>query len=109
MRAKYKLKHKLPLPPHFKHIYNLFCSLDSFFNLLKHKRNAVWQVDFTTISKMIENSLRRNFKESHFKQIMNVIPDLFIYKWDKYKGEIELFIEIPKYIEEMLNGEKYDK
>ena len=76
---------------------------------MKRKRNGCWQVNFTVLSHMIENSLQRNFKESHFRQIMTVIPDFFIYKWDKYKGEIELFIEIPNYIEKKLNSEPYDE
>jgi hypothetical protein len=62
----------------------------------------VWQVNFTCLSKMIENSLHRNFKEFHFQQILKVIDGFFIYKWDKYKGNDELFIEIPNYIDSKL-------
>jgi hypothetical protein len=42
-RQIYKIKHKLQLPSHFKHLFNLFTQVDIYLNLLK-RRKGVWQV-----------------------------------------------------------------
>jgi hypothetical protein len=65
MRSKHRITHKLPLPGHFRHIYNLFCQLDTNLNLLK-SRKGVWQCKFSELSKMTEGSFHKSFKESHF-------------------------------------------
>jgi len=99
MRKKYKLQTKLNLPTHFKHIYNLFCSLDTYLNLLKRRRGeGVWTVTHSELSKMIEHSLGRNFKYSHYQQILTVCPLFFIDKWEHKHNKLELLIEIPNNI-----------
>lgn len=95
MRQRYRLQHKLQLPSHFKHIFNLFCQLDTYLNLLKRRRGVTWQVTLAEISRMIELSLKRNFRISHFQQILTVCPNFFIHKWDTKQGKVELYIEIP--------------
>lgn len=66
MRQKYRILHKLPLPTHMKHIFNLFCQLDTYLNLLKRRRQTTWQVTHSELQKMIEHSMLRNFKIPHF-------------------------------------------
>jgi hypothetical protein len=102
MRQRYKLAHKLPLPSHFRNMYNLFCSLDNYISLLKHRRQMVWKVTHSEISKMIEHSLARNFKLSHFQQILTVCPNFFIHKWELRQGKAELLIEIPANVKRIL-------
>lgn len=105
MRQKYRIAHKLPLPSAMKHLFNLFCQLDTYLNLLKRRRQATWQVTHTELQKMIEHSLRRNFKISQFCQILTVCPNFFIHKWEMKHGKSELFLEIPGHINEILNCE----
>ena len=105
MRDKYKLKNKLPLPQHMKHLYNLFGALDTYLNLLKRRRGGEWQVTYSDLSPMIEHSFHRNFREEHFCKILTVCPNFFIHKWEQKKGKLELFIEIPVEIIEILSGE----
>jgi len=102
MRQRYRLAHKLPLPSHYRNLYNLFCSLDSYINMLKHRKRGVWQVTHTELSKMIEHSIFRNFKLSHFQQILTVCPNFFIHKWELRQGKAELLIEIPENVKRTL-------
>ena len=55
---------------------------------------------------MIEKSTGKQFRESHFCQIMTLVPDFFIHKWQMRKGKMELIIEVPENIEEIVA--KYD-
>jgi hypothetical protein len=60
------------------------------------------------MSQMIEKSMARNFKLSHFQQILGVCPDFFIHKWEQRKGNMELLIEIPARVVEMSKNEPFE-
>ena len=59
----------------------------------------------TEISKMIEHTIFRNFKLSHFQQILTVCPNFFIHKWELRQGKAELLIEIPLNVKKILEDE----
>lgn len=105
MREKHKLRNKLPLPSHMKHLYNLFCSLDTYLSLLKRRRLGEWQVTLSDLSQMVEHSLHRNFREEHFCRILTVCPEFFVHKWEMKNQRMELYIEVPAEIIQILEGE----
>jgi hypothetical protein len=66
MRSNQRIEHKLPLPSHLRHLFNLFQQLEANLNLLK-ARKGTWQCTLGELSKMIEASFHKSFRESHFK------------------------------------------
>lgn len=81
MRSKHRITHKLPLPSHLRHLFNLFSQLEANLNLLK-VRKGKWQCKFSELSKMIEGSFHKSFRESHFKQILTVCSWFYIHRWE---------------------------
>ena len=54
---------------------------------------------------MIESSYNRNFKESHFRQFLSVVPGFYIHKWEMIKGRLMLLIELPEDMHEQMDDE----
>lgn len=109
MRSKHRITHKLPLPSHLRHLFNLFQQLETNLNLLKARKGR-WQCKLSELSKMIEGSFHKSFRESHFRQILTVCNWFYIHRWETKGGKIELMIDIPANIKSMLllepNGEQ---
>lgn len=109
LRQKWNLhqNHKLSLPGHMRHLYNLFHTLDMYLNMMKGKRGQVW-ISHTELAKMIENSMKRNFTIAQFQQLLNVCPKFWLHKWVLIKGKIELMIEVPENAGEILYEDYVD-
>jgi hypothetical protein len=58
---------------------------------------------------MIEHSLYRNFKLSHFQQILTVCSNFFIHKWELRQGKAELLLEIPTNARKIADNEPYSE
>lgn len=68
MRSKHKLnrQHKLNIPGHMRHIYNLFHNLDLNLNMLKSRRQKCWYAH-SEMQHMIEKTMKRNFTIAQFQ------------------------------------------
>ena len=60
------------------------------------------------MSQMIAQSLGKTFKEKHFRRILNLVPGFYIHKWQMKKGKMELMIDIPQNVNELLEDENLD-
>jgi len=68
-------------------------------------RKGIWQCKLSELSKMIERSFHKSFRESHFRQILTVCSYFYIHRWEIKGGKIELLIDIPAKIKDLLDDE----
>ena len=98
----------LKLPEHFNHLLKLFQQFET--NLRLHRnRHDVWTASLETMSAMIEESYKRNFKESHFQQFLTIAPGFFIHKWEMRRGRLQMCVEFPADMLDQVNNEKLAK
>jgi len=65
--------------------------------MLKQRRGP-WQTTLEAVSKGIEASMRRQFNEDRFRQILSVVPDFYLHRWEFKQGKPVLLVDIPKNI-----------
>ena len=84
----------LKLPEHMNHLMKLFEQFEMNFRLFRNRHDE-WTTSLEAISAMIEGSYNRNFKESHFRQFLTIVPGFFLHRWEMRKGRLALLIELP--------------
>ena len=65
--------------------------------MLKQRRGP-WQTTLEAVSKGIEASMGRQFNEDRFRQILSVVPDFYLHRWEFKQGKPVLLVDIPKNI-----------
>ena len=95
----------LPLPAHLNHMMKLFEQFDVNFRLSR-QRHESWSITLETLSAMIESSYNRNFKESHFRQFLTIVPGFYLHKWEMRKGRLQLMVDIPADLNEQMENPK---
>ena len=65
-------------------------------------RHGIWNLSLKDMSEMIQSSTGRDFKEKHFRQFLTIVPEFYTHKWQMRKGKMELLIEVPENIEEII-------
>ena len=81
----------------------LFEQLEMNMRLLK-QRHDTWTVNFETLSAQIESTFHRDFKESHFRQILTIVPGFYLHKWEMIKGRLTLIVELPADCQEQMTN-----
>ena len=93
----------LPLPSTFASLLRLFTYIDSNMVIYKH-RHGEWSLSFKELTRMIAGSVGKALRESHFRQILSVVPNFFLHKWQVRKGVLELMVEVPENIADVVLG-----
>ena len=55
---------------------------------------------------MVEDQSKREFSVEHFRQILQIEPDLYHHKWERKFGKMEIVLTIPQNMEEILRAKK---
>ena len=74
---------ELPLPHHYKVCLDNFGRMDELVRI-KYNRSQVCHVE--DLRKDVQIATRRDFKDSHLRQIRCVFPTAFVYKWERGRG-----------------------
>ena len=61
---------------------------------------------YTNIRKMVEDQSKREFSVEHFRQILQIEPDLYHHRWERNVGMMEIVLTIPQNMEEILRAKK---
>lgn len=61
---------------------------------------------YTNIRKMVEDQSKREFTVEHFRQMLQIEPDLYHHKWERKFGKMDLVLTIPQNMEEILRAKK---
>lgn len=100
-----ELTRSISLPLSYNLLYKQFQSLDFNLCLLKSRQsNATWAYTFKDLSRLVQNSTGRDFTLKHFQQILSLVPNFFMHKWEMQKLEPELLIEVPANIKDILTN-----
>ena len=92
-----KENRELPLPISYKKLFNSFNSLETCINFNKLKSSSVLNT-FSNIKTNIESTSKKKFDLKIFQQILFVVPNFYIYKFNNK----ELVIDIPKNYNELM-------
>ena len=82
------LSHKMNM------LFNFQTAIDQNLNFLVITRNIV--PTFSALKQSVESQTKREFKVSHFQQIISVAPFFYNHKWELRQGKYELVITLPK-------------
>jgi hypothetical protein len=90
------LKRELVMPCHYKSLLKKFIYLDKIINLSKEIRKST---TLKEISNQMQIKFGTSITERDFQQMIFIVPNFYIYKWDINREEnsnsLELFIDIP--------------
>ena len=65
---------------------------------MNRTRKGPWQTSLHTVLEQVEASYGKQFSEDRFKQILSLVPDLYLHKWDIRHGRPVLLVDIPQNI-----------
>lgn len=94
---------KLALPKELELLIELFNQFETNLQMRK-KRSGAWQTTFDDVSRDVEGSFGRRFDEDRFRQILRIVPDFYLHRWDQKQGKAQLFVDIPKNISQVLQA-----
>ena len=62
----------------------------------------MWTTSLDALSASIESTVHKDFKESHFRQLLTIVPGFYLHKWEMLKGRLTLLVELPADISEQM-------
>ena len=65
-------------------------------------RYGPWQTSLEQVIRAVESSYGKQFTEDRFKQILAVVPDFYLHKWEFRQGRPQLLVDIPQNIHQIL-------
>ena len=74
---------ELPLPHHYMDMFRMFKIMDDLVRI-KYNQQRVYRVE--DLRKEMQSATRKDFKDSHLRQIRCVFPMAFVYKWERKRG-----------------------
>ena len=85
------------MPKDLEDLLQLFHQFESNF-FLNRTRKGPWQTSLHAVLEMVEASFGRQFSEDRFKQILSLVPDFYLHRWDFRQGRPVLLVDIPQNI-----------
>ena len=88
---------KLDLPKDLDDLLQLFLQFETNIFLSKHRKGP-WQTSLESILDAVESSYGKKFTEERFRQMLSVVPDFYLHKWEFKQGRPVLLVDIPQNI-----------